>query len=132
MVQAARSGKQNIVEGTEDGETSTETHVKLLNVARSSLQELREDYRDYLISRSLPIWDKDHPRYQSMQDFCYHHNKTEEYQPFLQRWSDEEMANIAITLCYQTDAMLNKVLLSLEKEFVWDRGLAPVPTTTNN
>ena len=74
MVQAARSGKQNIIEGTEDGETSTEMHVKLLNVARSSLQELREDYRDYLISRQLPIWDAKHPRYENMQVFCRKHN----------------------------------------------------------
>ena len=55
MIQAARSGKQNIIEGTEAGETSTETHIKLLNVARSSLQELREDYRDYLQSRNMVI-----------------------------------------------------------------------------
>ena len=63
MIQAARSGKQNIVEGTEDGETSTEMHLKLLGVARSSLQELRQDYRDYLISRQLTIWTARHPRY---------------------------------------------------------------------
>jgi hypothetical protein len=48
MVQAARSGKQNIVEGLEDGVTSTEMHIKLLNVSRSSILELREDYRDFL------------------------------------------------------------------------------------
>ena len=123
MVQAARSGKQNIIEGTEDGETSTEMHVKLLNVARSSLQELREDYRDYLLSRMLPIWDDTHPRYQSMQDFCREHNKVEDYQPYFQKWSDEEMANIALTLCYQTDAMLNKTLLRMEKEFVEEGGI---------
>lgn len=115
MVQAARSGKQNIIEGTEDGETSTEMHVKLLNVARSSLQELREDYRDYLLARSLSIWDARHPRYASMQDFCRMHNKTESYQPYFQRWSDEEMANVALTLCYQTDTMLHKNLLRMEK-----------------
>lgn len=65
MVQAARSGKQNIIEGTEDGETSTEMHIKLLNVARSSLQELREDYRDYLLSRMLPLWTREHPRFEN-------------------------------------------------------------------
>ena len=123
MVQAARSGKQNIIEGTEDGETSTEMHVKLLNVARSSLQELREDYRDYLLARSLSIWDARHPRYASMQDFCRMHNKTESYQPYFQRWSDEEMANVALTLCYQTDTMLHKNLLRMEKEFVEQGGI---------
>ena len=55
MVQAARSGKQNIIEGCEAGETSSETHIKLLNVARASLQELREDFRDFLVSRQLTI-----------------------------------------------------------------------------
>lgn len=123
MVQAARSGKQNIVEGTEDGETSTEMHVKLLNVARASLQELREDYRDYLIARSLPLWDASHPRYESMQAFCREHNRVEDYQPFFQKWSDEEMANTALTLCYQTDTMLHKVLLGLEKAFVEQGGI---------
>lgn len=123
MIQAARSGKQNIIEGTEDGETSTEMHIKLLNVARSSLQELREDYRDYLLTRHLSIWDSNHHRYAAMQEFCKHHNKKEEYQPFFQKWDDEEMANIALTLCYQTDAMLNKALLKMEKEFVEEGGM---------
>ena len=67
MVQAARSGKQNIIEGSEDGKTSTEMELKLLNVARSSIHELREDYKDYLLSRHLTLWDKQHPRYQGMQ-----------------------------------------------------------------
>ena len=55
MVQAARSGKQNIIEGTEDGVTSTEMELKLINVARSSLQELRADYEDYIKSRHLEL-----------------------------------------------------------------------------
>ena len=123
MVQAARSGKQNIIEGTEDGETSTEMHIKLLNVARGSLQELREDYRDYLLSRALPVWTSAHPRYASMQQFCRRHNKLEDYQPFLQKWTDEEMANTALTLCHQADAMLNHRLQHLEKEFVEQGGI---------
>ena len=123
MIQAARSGKQNIIEGTEDGETSTEMHVKLLNVARASLQELREDYRDYLLARGLPIWNASCPRYQTMQDFCKEHNKIEDYQSYFQKWNDEEMANIALTLCYQTDSMLNKTLLRMEKEFVEKGGI---------
>ncbi len=123
MVQAARSGKQNIVEGTEDGETSTEMHIKLLNVARSSLQELREDYRDYLLSRGLPVWTTAHNRYESMQHFCRTHNRVEDYQPFFQKWSDEELANIALTLCHMTDAMLNSHLKTLEEEFVTSGGI---------
>ncbi len=70
MVQAARSGKQNIVEGSEDGKTSTEMEVKLLNVARASIGELREDYLDYLKSHNLQLWDSKHPRFDAMVDFC--------------------------------------------------------------
>ena len=62
MIQAARSGKQNIIEGSEDGKTSTEMELKLINVARSSVSELREDYRDYLNKKSLSIWQDSHPR----------------------------------------------------------------------
>lgn len=123
MVQAARSGKQNIIEGTEDGETSTEMHIKLLNVARSSLQELREDYRDYLLSRQLTIWTSHYERYAKMQTFCKQHNQLEDYQPFFQKWSDEEMANIALTLCHMTDAMLNHHLKRLEEDFVSQGGI---------
>lgn len=123
MVQAARSGKQNIIEGTEDGETSTEMHIKLMNVARASLQELREDYRDYLLSRQLTIWDHSHARYQKMQDFCRQHNRLNDYQPYFQKWSAEEMANVALTLCYQTDAMMHKVLLRMEQEFIEQGGM---------
>lgn len=123
MVQAARSGKQNIIEGIEDGETSTELHIKLLNVARSSLQELREDYRDFLISRNLPIWTTDYERYSDMQSFCRQHNRLEDYQPFLQKWNEEEMANIALTLCYMTDSMLNHQLQKLEQTFVEQGGI---------
>ena len=54
MVQAARSCKQNIVEGSEDGKTSTEMELKLLNVARGSVDELREDFKDYMTSHGLP------------------------------------------------------------------------------
>ncbi len=123
MVQAARSGKQNIVEGLEDGVTSTEMQIKLLNVARSSIQELREDYRDYLISRNLVVWTAECERYEKMKNFCRHHNKVEEYQIFFERWTDEEMANVALTLCYMTDSMLNKHLLIEEEKFVKQGGI---------
>lgn len=58
-----------------------------------------------------------------MKTFCRQHNKVEDYQPFFQRWTDEEMANIALTLCYMTDSMLNKFLLTLENEFVEQGGI---------
>ena len=73
MVQAARSGKQNIVEGSADGVTSMEMEIKLMNVARSSIKELREDYEDYLKARHLPIWGTEHPRYDKLVKFCRSH-----------------------------------------------------------
>lgn len=123
MIQAARSGKQNIIEGTEAGETSTETHIKLLNVARSSLQELREDYRDYLQSRNLSIWSSEHNRYEKMTRFCKKHNQVEDYKPFFDKWTNEEMANTALTLCFMTDRMLNNQLKKLESDYVKQGGI---------
>lgn len=61
MVQAARSGKQNIAEGSMASVTSRETEIKLTNVARASLEELLLDYEDYLRTRGLRLWDKDSP-----------------------------------------------------------------------
>ena len=61
MVQAARSGKQNIVEGCMASGTSTGTEIKLIGVARASLEELLEDYRDHLRTHGLPLWDKTIP-----------------------------------------------------------------------
>ncbi|MBR4885813.1 MAG: four helix bundle suffix domain-containing protein [Muribaculaceae bacterium] len=123
MIQAARSGKQNIIEGTEDGVTSTEIQLKLLNVARSSLQELRADYMDYLESRRLTVWGNTHERYATMQMFCRKHNIVDDYRPYFERWNDEEMANIAITLCYMTDTLLNNELKRLEQEFIEQGGI---------
>jgi four helix bundle protein len=70
MIQAARSGKQNIIEGLADGMTSTEMQLKLLNVARSSLKELRADYEDYLSTRHLTVWGASHPRYDTILAFA--------------------------------------------------------------
>jgi four helix bundle protein len=58
MVQAARSGKQNILEGSKASGTSKEAEIKLVNVARASLEELLEDYRDFLRVRKMALWDK--------------------------------------------------------------------------
>lgn len=117
MWQAARSGKQNIVEGIEDGRTSTEMELKLLNVSRGSIQELRQDYEDYLRTRNLVLWDKSHPRYNALLDFCKHRNRVEEYEPFLPKWNAEEYCNVSISLCRIIDKMMCKYLEFLEKQF---------------
>lgn len=123
MIQAARSGKQNIIEGVEAGQSSTETHIRLLNVARASLQELREDYRDYLATRQLPLWDDRHRRYKAMRTFCSTHNLKSDYEPYFQEWNAEEMSNIAYTLCRIVDTMLQSHLDTLQKEFIQHGGI---------
>ena len=123
MVQAARSGKQNIVEGSEDGKTSTEMELKLLNVARASIGELRQDYEDFLKSRQLRQWTPDDERFQPMQDFTKSHNLLSDYEPFFNQWTAEEMANVGLTLCFQVDTMMNKYMESLERTFVTEGGI---------
>lgn len=123
MIQAARSGKQNIVEGFADGVTSTKTMLNLLNVARGSLHELREDYLDYLKSRKLPIWGKTHPRYDKMLKFCKKHNELKDYEPFFQKWSDEEFCNVGITICHIVDKLMNGYIDKIQVRFVTEGGM---------
>lgn len=123
MIQAARSGKQNIVEGSEDGMTSTEMELRLINVARSSLQELREDYEDYVKSRHLSLWGAGHPRYNALLAFCRTRNLYSDYEPYVQRWTAEEFCNTALTLCHMTDRMMYTYLDNLQKQFVTQGGI---------
>ena len=117
MVQAARSGKQNIVEGLADGTTSTEMELKLLNVARASIKELREDYADYLGVHSLARWDAKHPRFDAMVSFCRANNDLSGYEPFFGKWTDEEFCNCALTLCHMVDKMITTVLEKKTADF---------------
>jgi len=123
MVQAARSGKQNIVEGSEDGQTSSEMEIRLMNVARGSLQELRADYQDYLNTRHLSTWSKDNPRQQRLRQFCHSHNDYSDYAPLAGKMSDEEMANLLLTLCHQTDKMMCSYISRLEERFIKEGGI---------
>lgn len=123
MVQAARSGKQNIVEGSADGVTSMEMELKLLNVARSSIQELLEDYQDYIKSHKLTQWSLGHSRFEAMLSYCRNHNQLEDYEVFFERWGDEEMANTAITLCRMVDKMMVTYQKKKEGEFIKEGGL---------
>lgn len=123
MIQAARSCKQNIVEGLADGVTSTEMMSKLINVARASLQELLEDYKDYCKAHDLVVWDKAHPRFNGLLDYCKRHNKLDEYQQFFSVWNDEEFCNTALSLCHIVDKMLFTLLKKLEQTFVEQGGM---------
>ena len=122
MVQAARSGKQNIVEGSADSMTSTRMELELVNVARASLKELREDYEDYLDTRHLR-WTKDHPRYTAMMEFTRKNNKAEAYKKIIDEGTNEEMANLGLTLAHQVDCMMIGYLHRLEKAFVEEGGI---------
>lgn len=123
MIQAARSCKQNIVEGLADGITSTEMQLKLLNVARASLQELKEDFADYIKAHHLTHYTAQSAAYAPMLQYCRSHNKLEDYQPFFTTWTDEEMCNYAITICHMTDKMMMTFLKKLEQDFVKEGGI---------
>lgn len=123
MVQAARSGKQNIVEGSADGVTSMEMELRLLNVARASIQELLEDYEDYIISHRLVKWRQGHPRFDGLLTFCRTHNKLYDYEPYFDSWTSEEMCNIGITLCRMVDKMMMTYQKKKESEFIENGGI---------
>lgn len=123
VIQAARSGKQNFAEGMADGMTSTEMQLKLINVGRASLQELREDFEDYVKSRHLRFYKAGDPEFDPMLDYCRHHNRLEDYERYLQQWTDEQMCNYGITLCRMVDKMVTSYLERLENEFVTQGGI---------
>ena len=123
MVQAARSGKQNIVEGTAASATSKETEIKLLNVAKASHQELLEDYKDYLTHHDLKIWEKGEPRYEKLREVCSKHNDRKFYMKDIDKRSDEAIANICITLICQEDIMLHNYIERLKLRFLQAGGI---------
>ena len=123
MQQAARSGKQNIVEGYSDAEGSSASHHKLTVIAKGSLEELLEDYEDYLRARRMQIWDKTHPRYDGMLSYCRIHDRPEEYMGFIEKASDVEIANIALTLVHLIDKMMMSYQKTLERRFVQEGGI---------
>lgn len=124
MVQAARSGKQNIIEGSMASGTSKETEIKLTNVARASLEELLEDYRDFLRTKNVELWDKESKealyvrRLSRRQDESY-----ETYRRFTDTREGDVVANIAICLVHQTNCLLDQQIRQLEKAFLEEGGL---------
>ncbi len=123
MVQAARSTKQNIVEGSSDGQTSMEVELKLLGIARGSNQELLEDYQDYIKRKGLTEWYGKHPRFMAMHDYCRRHYRYEDFKDLFPKMNDEELANMAICLCHQVDAALNKYIERKDREFTTEGGI---------
>ena len=124
MVQAARSGKQNILEASQASGTSKETEIKLVNVARASLEELLEDYRDFLRTGGYSLWDKDSRealfarKLGAKRDASY-----ESYRTYFDTRPPEIVANILICLIHQTNYLLDQLLRHLEQAFLKEGGL---------
>lgn len=123
MVQAARSGKQNILEGSQASGTSKEMELKLVNVARASLEELLEDYRDYLRVRSLKPWAKDAKEALFVRKLGAQNRSYESYRTYIETRPAEVVANILICLIHQTNFLLDQLLRQLEQAFVAEGGL---------
>lgn len=124
MVQAARSGKQNIAEGSMASATSKETEIKLTNVARASLEELLIDYEDFLRTNKLRQWEKDHRLVMRFRELNRTPNATyETYQKAIENPDPEICANAMICLIKIVSYLLNKQLKTLEKAFINEGGL---------
>jgi four helix bundle suffix protein len=123
MEQAARSGKQNIAEGSLASATSKKTEIFLTNVARASLGELQEDYEDFLRNQPAPIWEKDHPT--AIQITALSRNSPdvyETYRDFIEHDSPEVVANFIRHLILQTMYMLGRQIQKLEADFLENGG----------
>ncbi|MBP3510793.1 MAG: four helix bundle suffix domain-containing protein [Prevotella sp.] len=120
---AARSCKQNIVEGASDGTVSIEMCIKLLGVARGSVRELLEDYSDFLRQHDLEIWDKDDARTRATRSYCIKHDEPRSFTAKCRERSDETVANIMLTQIRQIDSMLASVLKKVEAEFIRTGGI---------
>ena len=124
MIQAARSGKQNIVEASMASGTSKETEIKLTNVARASLEELLIDYRDFLRTRDLRRWEKDSTQALFVRNLGAANNVSyESYRTYIETRSPEIVANIIICLIHQTNFLLDQQLRQLEQAFLNEGGL---------
>lgn len=124
MVQAARSGKQNIVEGSKVSGTSKEGELKLIGVARASLEELLEDYRDFLRTRKLPLWEKRSREALFVRKLGAQKNTAyTTYETYIDTRPAEVVANILICLIHQANYLLDQLLRRLEKDFLKEGGL---------
>lgn len=123
MIQAARSGKQNIAEGSMAATTSRETEIKLTNVAKASLEELLIDYEDYLRVRSLQRWDATNERYTRMRDYVKSEKFEKEYRDLMTRLNDEELANLCCTLIHQAIHMLERLIERQQTQFLEQGGV---------
>ncbi len=123
MEQSARSGKQNIVEGSLASATSKQTEIHLTNVARSSLGELLEDYKDFLRLRNLPIWEKDDPRMLEFRALGTDDATYETYRAHIENKDPLIVGNVMVCLCAQTCYLLDQQIRQLEEAFLKEGGI---------
>lgn len=120
MVRAARSGKQNIAEGSSE-KTSKKTEIKLLGVARASLQELLEDYEDFLRQNGFKLWQKESVEAKRVRSLVYRSDWS--YRSYLSYLSDpEQAANAMICLINQANYLLDRQLKTLKEKFLNEGG----------
>lgn len=125
MVQAARSGKQNIAEGNEVSATSSKSELLLIGVAKGSLEELLLDYQDYLRQNALQTWAKDDPKAAYIRKFATEPDRTyETYRTYIEQKTAETAANTMICLINQTTYLLGRVMLQLEEKFKNEGGFS--------
>jgi four helix bundle suffix protein len=119
MVQAARSGKQNIAEGSMASGTSKKTELKLVGVAWASLEELLLDYQDFLRQKGLPLWGKEHAQAREVRALAYRSDRSySTYKTYFEKAEPETAANAATCLIHQANYLLDQQLRALEKEFL--------------
>lgn len=123
MIQAARSDKQNIAEGSAASSTWREAELKLTNVAKASLQELLIDYEDYLRVRNLEQWSVNSTKTMQTRMACRNHNDSDYFRKAIAVRPDETIADIAITLNHQTDSLPRKLIDHLKTEFLTHGGI---------
>lgn len=123
MTGAARSGKQNIAEGSQVSGTSKKIELKLVDIARGSLEELLQDYEDFLRQRGLKQWKKDSAKAREIRQLAYKTNRSyRTYKTFLESKDPEVAANCLVILCNQANYLLDRQLGSLEKKFLEEGG----------
>jgi four helix bundle suffix protein len=123
MVQAARSGKQNIAEGSMVSGTSKKSELKLIGIARASLEELLLDYHDFLRQRRLPLWGKNHPQAEAIRKLAWEKNRSyETYRTYVEASLPEVAVNTLICLIHQANYLLDQQLRQLEKQFLKEGG----------
>ena len=124
MVQAARSGKQNIVEGSMASGTSKKIELKLIGIARASLEELLNDYKDFLRQRLLSLWEKDHAEAKEVRDLAYSKDRSyATYITYIEASTPDVAANTIICIIHQTNYLLDQQLRQLERQFLKEGGI---------